>query len=127
MAKRVLIVDDEADISASIKMICEGEGFETSVVNDGKSALDLLKKQKFDLVLLDILMPGMSGREVLQTIRKDSKLKNQKVAFLTVVELGQMGRDLVKSLRPVEYFHKPILDLSAFEKRVEEILKNDGN
>ena len=98
-------------------------GYVVKAVNTGKDALNILKKQKFDLVLLDILMPEMSGREVLQIIRKDPKLKNQKVAFLTVVELGQAGRDLVKTLKPIEYFHKPLLDLDAFKKRIGEILK----
>ena len=124
MAKRVLIVDDESDIATSIKMLCDGEGVESVVAVDGKSALNLLKKQKFDLVLLDIMMPGMSGREVLQIIRKDPKLKNQKVAFLTVVQLGQAGKEIIKALKPVEYFQKPILDIADFRKRLKKVLED---
>ncbi|VVB80287.1 Sensor histidine kinase RcsC [uncultured archaeon] len=123
MEEQILVVDDEPDIADSVKLLLTKMGYVVKAVNTGKDALNILKKQKFDLVLLDILMPEMSGREVLQIIRKDPKLKNQKVAFLTVVELGQAGRDLVKTLKPIEYFHKPLLDLDAFKKRIGEILK----
>jgi CheY-like chemotaxis protein len=122
MVKTVLIVDDEQDIADSVKLLIDKLGYSAKTVNDGKSALNLLKKEKFDLVLLDMLMPQMSGREVLETIRKDSKLKNQKVAFLTVVQLGQAGTETVKKLKPAAYFQKPIIDLSEFKAQLKKLL-----
>jgi len=122
MVKKVLIVDDEADIASSVKMLIDGMGFSSRVVNNGAAALDVIKKEKFDLVLLDILMPQMSGREVLEKIRADSKLKKQKVAFLSVVQLSTEGKDSVKKLKPVEYFQKPITDLNEFKTKIKRIL-----
>jgi CheY-like chemotaxis protein len=122
MVKKVLIVDDEADIASSVKMLIDGMGFSSKVVNNGVAALDILKKEKFDLVLLDILMPQMSGREVLEKIRADSKMKKQKVAFLSVVQLSEEGKDSVKKLKPVEYFQKPITDLNEFKTKIKRIL-----
>ncbi|MBW2966142.1 response regulator [Candidatus Woesearchaeota archaeon] len=123
MKKKVLIVDDEEDILTSVAMLINDMGYEAKTVNNGKKALEMLKKQKFDLVLLDILMPDMSGREVLEKIREDPKLKNQKAAFLTVVKLSEYGRGIMKKkLKPVDYFQKPI-NVSDFRRRIKKILE----
>jgi CheY-like chemotaxis protein len=123
MTKRVLIVDDERDIADSVKLVVNKLGYEAKTVNNGKSAIKLLKKEKFDLVLLDMLMPGISGRETLEIIRKDSKLKNQKVAFLTVVQLGQAGEEEIKKLRPIAYIQKPITDIIEFKNQLKKLLE----
>jgi CheY-like chemotaxis protein len=122
MVKKILIVDDENDIASSVKMLVDAMGFSSKIVNDGKSALQILSKEKFDLVLLDILMPEMSGREVLEKIRADSKLKKQKVAFLSVIQLSSEGKNFVKTLKPVEYFQKPIVDIDDFKTKLKRIL-----
>ena len=122
MVKKVLIVDDEKDILESVKILIETKGsYETGTASSGKEALEILRKEKFDLVLLDVLMPEMSGIDVLKKIRADPNLKNQKVAMLTVVQLGKSGEDTIKKLKPVEYFRKPI-DVADFKKRLEKIL-----
>ena len=122
MAKKILIVDDERDILTSVKELVEDIGYKAKTASNGKKALEMLKLEKYDLVLLDMLMPEMSGREVLEKIRKDSKLKKQKVAFLTVVQLSEPGKDVVKKLKPVDYFQKPI-DIADFRKRLKKILE----
>jgi len=122
MAKKILIVDDEEDISTSVKQIVESMGYEGKTANGGKQALEILKKEIFDLVLLDILMPETSGQEVLEKIRADPKLKNQKVAYLTVVELGQKGKEVMKKLKPVEYLNKPI-DPVDLRNKLKKIVK----
>ncbi len=119
--KRVLIVDDQEDILTSVGMLVQSMGYEAKTVNNGKKALKALQQESFDLVLLDVLMPEMSGREVLEKIRKDPKLKEQKVAFLTVIQLSEPGKDIVKKLKPIEYFQKPI-DVDDFRKRLKKIL-----
>ena len=96
MAKKILIVDDEGDIRTSVKMIIEGMGYEAKTAGSGKEALNMLKKERFDLVLLDVLMPEMSGRQVLEKIRADPKLKSQKAAFLTVVKLSEHGKNSIE-------------------------------
>jgi len=122
MAKKILIVDDEEDILTSIKMLVESMGYEAKTVSRGKKALETLKKEKFDLVLLDIFMPEMSGREVLEKIRKDSKIKKQKVAFLSVAQLSETGEDVVKKLKPVAYFQKPI-DIKSFKAKLKKLVE----
>jgi two-component system, OmpR family, response regulator ChvI len=120
--KKILIVDDERDILTSMKILIESMGIKVKTVDNGRKALNALKKEFFDLVLLDILMPGMSGKEVLEKIRKDSKLKKQKVAFLTVVRLGDVGKKEIKKLKPVDYIEKPV-DIDSFKKKIKKILR----
>lgn len=122
MVKKVLIVDDEKDIADSVKLVVEKLGYHAKTLNTGTSVVDLLKKEKFDLVMLDMLMPEMTGRQVLENIRKEPKTKNQKVAFLTVVQLGQAGEQSVKKLKPAAYFQKPITDLAEFRKQLKKLL-----
>jgi len=117
----VLIVDDEEDIRISLKMLVEDMGYKATTAENGIKALELLKKEKFDIVLLDILMPKMSGREVLENIRKDPKLKDQKVVFLTVVKLGLVGKDSIKNLKPTDYLQKPI-KVAEFRERIKKIV-----
>ena len=119
--KKILIVDDERDILTSMKILIESMGIKVKTVDNGRKALNALKKEFFDLVLLDILMPGMSGKEVLEKIRADPKLKNQKVAFMTVVQLAKQGEDSIKRLKPVEYFEKPVR-IGDFRTRLQKVL-----
>lgn len=66
---RVLIVDDEEAIAELISDVLTDEGFETVIKNDGYSAIDAVKNEHFDLILLDIMMPNLSGTETCNKIR----------------------------------------------------------
>ncbi|HZR67108.1 MAG TPA: sigma-54 dependent transcriptional regulator [Terriglobales bacterium] len=66
----VLIVDDEASIRESLQAVLEDEGYKPSATESGEACLDLLHKKSFDVVLLDIWLPGMDGLDVLQRIRE---------------------------------------------------------
>ena len=65
----ILIVDDEAGIRESLSGILADEGYSASAVESGEACLDLLRKSPFDVVLLDIWLPGIDGMETLQKIR----------------------------------------------------------
>ena len=69
--KRILVIDDNADIRNLIQFIFEKAGMEVSQGTDGENGLAQLKSEKPDLVLLDSMMPGLSGLDVLKTIRED--------------------------------------------------------
>jgi len=119
---RIMVVDDEADIRESIKTVLESLGHEAITANDGKDCLKKLKTERVDLVLLDFFMPEMSGREVLERIRADPKLRKLKVAMMTVARMSEAGEAEMKRLGIVDYISKPI-DLADFKERLRKILE----
>ena len=70
--EKILIVDDENDIAELISDILEDEGYETVIANDGKTAINLVREENFDLILLDVMMPDISGTEVCASIRNET-------------------------------------------------------
>ena len=120
---RILVVDDEADIRESTKVALESMGHTVLMAKDGREALQVLKGgQKLDLVILDFFMPEMSGREVLEEMRKDKKTANIKVAMMTVARLGEAGEKELKKLKILDFIPKPV-DLQDFKARISKLLK----
>jgi DNA-binding response OmpR family regulator len=74
MAQRILVVEDEKQISKILKLELEYEGYEVIVAYDGKSGLQAALDEKVDLILLDVMLPEMNGIEVLRRIRKENHL-----------------------------------------------------
>jgi len=79
--QRVMIADDEEDICSRLKEELVAEGYEVLTAGNGKQALELFKNNKFDLVIIDIVMPEVAGIDVLQAINQDSP--ETKVIMLT--------------------------------------------
>jgi len=88
MAARILIADDEANIVVSLEYMMRREGFEVSVARDGTQALEAIRREQPDLVLLDAMMPGMSGFDVCQAVRANDALRRTKILMVTA-----KGRD----------------------------------
>ena len=99
----ILVVDDNPDINSLIKMILEKEGFKVSVALDGASAITMTQSEKPDMVLLDVMMPNISGLDVLEKIRSNDNaaINSIPVVMITAkssvedvdkaVELGASG------------------------------------
>ena len=83
MARRVLIVDDETDLAEMLGYNLWKAGFETRVENDGESGLRAIGEFKPDLIVLDIMMPGLNGHQVLARIRGNPEFASIPVVFLT--------------------------------------------
>ena len=83
MAKEILIVDDEPSIVVPIQFLMEQQGYSVLIAENGHDALDMIYKYVPDLVLLDIMLPGIDGYEVCEIVRLNPKLRGVKVIFLT--------------------------------------------
>jgi len=122
MTKKILFVDDNEVTLTSVEEEIESMGYKVKTVTNGKQALEILQQESFDLVLLDILMPGMSGIDVLKKIRADKKLQNLKVAFLTVLDQLGIDKNIIEKLKPIAYIHKPI-HFQDLKSQLNKILK----
>ena len=83
MPIEILIVDDEPSIVVPIQFLMEQQGYSVIVAENGHDALDLIYKYLPDLVLLDIMLPGIDGYEVCEIMRLNPKLRGIKIIFLT--------------------------------------------
>ena len=92
MAKKILLIEDETYISDLYRRQLEKEGFEVTGVKDGQEALDLLQKNAYDLVLLDIMLPSINGILILEKWSKN-KSPNTKVILLTNLALENVLRE----------------------------------
>ena len=105
--KKILVVDDENFFIQVLTNILEEAGYEVLSANNGQRALDIIKKNKPDLVLLDVLMPGMDGYETCKNIKQQTAWVEIPVIFLTVksnVKDEAMGFDV----GAVDYITKPV-------------------
>ena len=88
MSKHVLIADDEANIVISLEFLMQREGYRVTIARDGDAALEAIRRERPDLVLLDVMMPGKSGFEVCAAVRADETL-----AAVKILMLSAKGRD----------------------------------
>lgn len=107
--QKILIVDDEEDILEIVSYNLENSGFKTETALDGLDAIRTAKEFLPDLILLDIMMPKMSGTDVIKVIRREPLLKNTRIIFLTAmgneqseIEGLDLGADdyIVKPIKP---------------------------
>jgi DNA-binding response OmpR family regulator len=85
--QKLLLIDDEKDASLYLKTVLEDEGFKVETAISGKDGIKKLERNGFDLVTLDILMPGIDGWQVLEEIRKDKAIKPLPVIVYTIRDL----------------------------------------
>jgi CheY-like chemotaxis protein len=119
--KKIMVVDDEESLIELVKAVLEQEGYEIITAMDGEEALDKLKTMRPDLILLDMMMPGMSGREVCEKIRENPKTRNLKVAFLTVAKFSEAGKGVLGKMNVLDYITKPF-DNEDLVRRVKKIV-----
>lgn len=104
MSKKILIVDDERNIRTTLKMCLSGEGYEIDTAVNGEDGLEKAEKDKYDLIFLDIKMPGMNGMEILEELRK----RGNKTNIVIMTAYGTI-EDAVKAMKlhAVDFIPKP--------------------
>ena len=118
MSGRVLLVDDERDIVDPVTYALEQEGFEVRSAGDGVTALELARGERYDVVVLDIVLPGMSGIDVCRTLRGESDVP---IVMLTARD-GEVDRVLGLELGADDYVTKPF-STAELISRIRAILR----
>ena len=123
IGKVVLIVEDEKPMAKTLDLKLQSAGFSTMIANDGQSALDILDKNKIDLVLLDLIIPQIDGFTVLKELKKRKK----KIPPIIIISnLGQENDlNLAKSFGVIDYFIKVNTPMAEIVDKVKECL-NEG-
>jgi two-component system alkaline phosphatase synthesis response regulator PhoP len=119
--KKILIVDDEPNIVMSLEYTFKKNNFEVFIARDGQEALDILKKQLPDVIILDVMMPMVDGFATLEQIKKDERLRHCKVIFLSA---KNKEKDIEKglSLGANLYVTKPF-SIKKLVDQVHELLQ----
>lgn len=126
MGARILVVDDEPDISALVAYHLARESYVVRTANTGAEALEALERERPDLIVLDLMLPGMSGLEVLQAVRERPETSEVPVILLTArkeeadrIEGLRLGADdyVAKPFSPQEL----VLRVGAILRRIRQL------
>ena len=120
--KKILVVEDEKDIQNIIKAFLENAGYKVETADDGLDGINIIQKNKFDLVLLDIMMPKIDGFVVCEMIRKNSNVPIIILTALTDEESQLKGFDKLAD----DYITKPF-SMPIVLKHIEAILRRTDN
>jgi DNA-binding response OmpR family regulator len=126
MPKEILIVDDEPNVIVPVQFLMEQQGYRVMTAERGEDALDLIYHYKPDLVILDIMLPGIDGYEICEIVRLNPNYRNIKIIFLTA-----KGREteIAKGLAlgADAYITKPYSNAELVAKVKELLEKTDEN
>lgn len=118
--KKLLIAEDERSIAKALKLKLSLAGFEVDLAVNGEEALNLMKTKKFDLILLDIMMPKMDGFSVMEAMKK-SKNKTPVIILSNLSQEDDAVR--AKSLGAVDFFIKSNTPLNEILDKIKNFLK----
>ncbi len=116
----VLVVDDtEANVDMLVEAL--GDDYDVMVAMDGEETLEMVEEERPDLILLDIMMPGMDGFEVCEHLKSNTATRDIQVIFLTGMA-DQKDRDRGMALGAIDYIIKPF-DIPDVQNRVKTHLE----
>src|SRR5579862_5844877 len=120
MAK-VLLVEDDNNLREIYEMRLQAEGYETLTAGNGEEGLTVAMKEKPDLIIADVMMPKLSGFDMLETLRAAPEMKNTKVIMMTA--LGQAeDQERGKALGVIKYLVKSQATLEDFARTIKEVM-----
>jgi two-component system, OmpR family, phosphate regulon response regulator PhoB len=120
MATTVLLCDDEEVLRSLVRATLDDDGYSILEARDGDESLELARSARPDLIVLDMMMPGRSGLDVLQELRKDPELENTPVVMLTA-RARQSDREAAVAAGADRYLSKPFSPLELISV-VEDLL-----
>ncbi len=120
-SKRILVVDDSPHIIDMLTTRLTNRGYEILTAQDGEQALERVRSERPDLVILDVMMPKKNGWEVARAIRKDSDLKDTRILVLTAI--GEQINEMTSPLYGADaHLDKPF-DFGELEAKIAELLE----
>ncbi len=115
MSKKILIVDDEADIQKLVGLRLRKAGYDVEVATTGLAAIEAVRDQKPDLILLDLRLPGIDGFKVCRQIKEDPALKKIPVIIFTAIHPETVPQQ-IRQCRADDFILKPFQSEDLLEK-----------
>ena len=126
---KILIIDDDKDMVEALKIVLEGESYKVTAAFDGKQGLDAVRKERPDLIILDLLLPGEDGAAICHNLRNNSEYQDIPILVLTAlakkVERKVFPKVKGETLKVDEYLEKPINPQNLVNK-VKKLLLRKG-
>jgi DNA-binding response OmpR family regulator len=119
--KKILVADDDLEILALVARHVQSLGAEVLEASDGEEALRVARREKPDLIVLDVMMPGMSGWEVCRAVREDDALVGTGVVMLTGI--GERLNEMTSPLYGADDFLDKPFELEDLESKIRETLE----
>ena len=116
-SKILLLIEDNPLLTAMYRAAFEKKGVEVFLAHDGETGLKLAQDKKPDIILLDLLLPGADGFDILEQLRRDPGTKELKVVVLTIVK-KEGAEERAKKLGVIDYLIKTELELHEIVERV---------
>lgn len=120
MQKNILLVDDEQDLVDMIKMRLESVGYKVTAAYDGQDALEKTKKEKPDLIILDIMLPKIDGYKVCRMLKFDEEYKKIPILMFTA-RAQESDKELGEQVGADSYLTKPF-EPEVLLKKIEQLL-----
>ena len=121
MAKQVMVVDDEKPILTLLKEVLEKEGYKVITAESGMECLKKLKTVKPDLIVMDMMMPKMSGYDTIRKIRANSKTKDLRIVILTVSKIEEVSMFELSKYKVLDYINKPF-DIKEIVEKLKKYI-----
>ena len=124
MAQSILVAEDERNLVEALSFLMQRAGYEVHVARDGPATVEMTRRLSPDLVLLDIMLPGFDGFEVVEAIRRDPGRKRPRIVMLTA-KGHEKDRRKARELGVDDYVTKPFSNRDVVE-RVRALLSSRG-
>ena len=119
-AKTVMVVEDIPNLLEMIVQMLDANNYKTIKAKDGQECLEKIKEEIPDIILLDIMMPGVTTKEILGAIEKDRRLSKVKIIFLTAIHIAEAEEEgFLAGKQVVDFIEKPF----SMRKLIDAITK----
>ena len=119
--KQIMVVDDEKPVLVLLKEVLENEGLKVITAESGMECLEKLKKVKPDLIVMDMMMPKMSGYDTIKKISENPKTKELRIVLLTVSKIEEVSMFELSKFKILDYINKPF-DIKEIVEKLKKYL-----
>ncbi len=120
----ILGIDDNEDILKLLNTVFTNKGHDFTQAPNGKDGLNLIEEQNFDAILLDLAMPEFSGLDVIESLKKSNRLKEQKIILFTASSATDKEIDVLLQYDGIASCIRKPVDINILIKKIEEVAKS---